>query len=111
MGDSLLPRDMAYKELITSYLDKQTLIYSKASFRFGKYSLFLIDLVSENSNAISHDLINKLNKLFLSANLLDDIMDKDNEGIHTIRNLKQDFSRYFLDFLLSIKDSLSRKEV
>lgn len=101
---------MTNKETLENYLNKQYILYSKSSFQFGKYYKFLYQLIHETDNTISAKTISDLNKFFVCANLLDDIMDRDNDELKYIVNLNREFSIYFKNLLSSIKKQLSKRQ-
>lgn len=101
---------MDYKESIETYLSREYLSYSLLPFQFGEYYFFLYQLIGNKEKELPTDLILKLNKLFVCANLLDDIMDEDNEDIEKIDNLNDEFPMYLRNLFSSIESELSKKE-
>lgn len=91
------------KETLESYLNRQFLIYSRSSFQFGEYYVFLYQLIHGLDKKSPTKLIGYLNKFFVCTNLFDDIMDKDNNELENIYNINNEFPLYLKSLLKSIE--------
>lgn len=97
---------MPNNNTLKSYLDKQYINYSRSSFQFGEYYVFLLKLIHGLNRESSVELCNNLNKFFIYTNLIDDIMDKDNEELENIDNLSNELPFYLNVLLKSIEENV-----